>query len=241
MTGSCNRILFFIGALLLATFTVLSPAQALPTITCHCFTDRSFDPAKPALADPYFLAMTQNTLFAQVFKIDKTSVVLKKQQGVSSDDLWVAYWVASKSGKSPDALLQAKTDMGTWLEVIGTLRLPPNTLGAGFSGALHARANGSVLASAVVDAIFHNYRLLSDGELAVLRQAGANNQEVILATVIANKTRKPARQIYQEVKAGSTTWGALLQQAKIEPKNMAQEISGILESQAKKLDRKVGA
>ena len=110
MTGSIHRIPLFIGALLLAMIAVSSPAQAIPAITCHCFTDRSFDPAKPALADPYFLAMTQNTLFALVFKIDKKTVVIKKQQGVSSDDLWLAYWIAAKSGQLPEGLLQAKTE-----------------------------------------------------------------------------------------------------------------------------------
>ena len=47
------------------------PALAIPAITCHCFTDRSFNPAKPALADPYFLATTQNSFFAAIFNVDK--------------------------------------------------------------------------------------------------------------------------------------------------------------------------
>ena len=235
MTGSINRIpLVFIGALLLTTIALSSPAQAIPTISCHCFTDRSYDPARPALADPYFLAMTQNTLFALVFKIDKKSVVIKKQQGVSSDDLWIAYWIAAKSGQSPEGLLQAKTDKGTWPEVIGQLLLPPKTLGAGVSGALNARASAAVLASAVVDDLFCSYRLLSDGDVAALRQAGANNQELILSTVIATKTRKLAIQFYNEVKTGATTWGTLLQQAKIDPRNMQTEIAAILEVQTKK-------
>ena len=235
MTESINRIpLVFIGALLLATIALSSPAQAIPTITCHCFTDRSYDPARPALADPYFLAMTQNTLFAQVFKVDKKTVVIKKQQGVSSDDLWIAYWIAAKSGQSPEGLLQAKTNKGTWPEVIGQLRLPPKTLGVGISGALSAGASAAVLAATVVDDLFRSYRLLSDGEVAALRQAGANNQELILSTVIATKTCKPARQFYQEVTTGATTWGTLLQQAKIDPRNMQTEIATILEVQAKK-------
>jgi hypothetical protein len=232
MTGSINRIPLFSGALLLAMIAVSSPAQAIPTITCHCFTDRSYDPAKPALADPYFLAMTQNTLFALVFKIDKKTVVIKKQQGVSSDDLWIAYWIAAKSGQSPEGLLQAKTDKGTWPEVIGHVRLPPNTLGVGVSGALNAGASAAVLAAAVVDDLFRSYRLLSDGDVAALRQAGANNQELILSTVIATKTRKPARQFYHEVTTGATTWGTLLRQAKIDPGNMQTEIAAILEVQS---------
>jgi hypothetical protein len=104
--------------------------------------------------------------------------------------------------------------------VIGHVRLPPNSLGVGISGALSVRASSAVLASAVVDDLFRNYRLLSDGDVAALRQAGANNQEMILFTVIATKTRKSARQFYHEVKTGATTWGTLLQQAMIDTKNM---------------------
>ena len=84
----------------------------------------------------------------------------------------------------------------------------------------------------MVDDLFRSYRLLSDGEVAELRQAGANNQELILSTVIATKTRKPARQFYHEVTTGATTWGTLLRQAKINPRNMQTEIAAILEVQA---------
>ena len=97
---TCNSILslFIVAALLLLPM----PARAVPAITCHCFTDRSFDPSRPALADPYFLATTQNSLFALAFNVDKKTIVMKKQQGASPDDLWIAYWIASKSGMSPE-------------------------------------------------------------------------------------------------------------------------------------------
>src|ERR1700674_2872890 len=83
-------------------------AQAMPTITCHCFTDRSYDAARPAAAEHYLLATTQNSCFSLVFNADKKTIVIKKQQGTSSDDLWIGYWVASKSRAAPDTLLQAK-------------------------------------------------------------------------------------------------------------------------------------
>ena len=107
-------------------------ADAISAITCHCFTDRSYDPAQPALADPYFLATAQNSFFAIVFKTDKTAIVMKKQQGTSPDDLWIAYWVASLSGLTPDSLLQAKLKSDTWQHVITPLRLTPKVLGVRF-------------------------------------------------------------------------------------------------------------
>ena len=218
-----NFRLIFIILLMLPT-----PALAIPTINCHCFTDRSYDAAHPAAADPYFLATTQNSFFAIVFYVDKKTIVMKKQQGISPDDLWIAYWVASKSGASPESLLQARQKAETWQDVLAPLRLSPKTVGTQFTSTLNAKSSPAHLAESVVNELFLHYQLLSYMELSALRQAGASNQELIIATVIAAKTKQPATKIYLEVKSGSKTWGAQLQEAQIDPKNMQKEISGNL-------------
>lgn len=223
--NSNNFPLSLIGILLLLLPT---PAHALSGVTCHCFTDRSYDPARPAIADPYFLATTQNSFFALAFNVDKKTIVMKKQQGISPDDLWIAYWVASQSGMSPATLLQAKQGKEAWPDVIAPLRLATKSLGTRFSGALNAKSSSARLAETVVDELVLRYRLLSGGELAALRQAGASNQQLIIAAVISAKTRQPATQLYLEVTNGSNTWGSLLHGAKIDPRTMQHEISSLL-------------
>jgi hypothetical protein len=204
---------------------------AIPTISCHCFKDRSYDAAHPAAADPYFLATTQNSFFALVFSTDKKNIVIKKQQGTSPDDLWIAYWVASKTGVSPDTLLQAKLKNEAWQDVLAPLRLTTKVLGTQLSNALYAKSSTANLAARVVDELFLKYKIISNGELVAIRQAGASNQELIVASVIAAKTRQPANQVYLEVKNGAIAWGGLLQKAKIDTKNMQHEISSILKLQ----------
>lgn len=220
-----SALLLFCFILLLS---VTAPAYAMPAITCHCFTDRSFEPSRPAAADPYFLATTQNTFFAIVFNTDKKSVVMKKQRGASPDDLWIAYWVATKSGISPDSLLQAKQKNQPWKSVIASQRVSMKHLGTRFTKTLNSTSSSGDLAEAVVDELFLRHNLLADAELAAIRQIGVSNQELIIATVIAVKTRQSVRQVYSEVKNGSKSWGTLLTRGNVDIKNLSQEISSIL-------------
>lgn len=214
---------------------LLFPVQALavPAITCHCFTDRSFTAERPASADPYFLATTQNSFFALVFTVDKKTVVMKKQSGTSSDDLWVAYWLARNSTASPDTLLQARAKKNTWKEVTETFRIPLNTLGARVSAGLEAAAPTASLAEAILDEICIRNQLLSSKELSELRRAGASNQEVIIAAVISLKSGQPAVTMYKEVKNGVKTWGFLLKTSAFDTKNMQSEIQTILKRPVK--------
>lgn len=219
----CNMLQPF-----LLLFLLPMPALAIPAISCHCFTDRSYDAARPAAADPYLLATTQNSFFAIVFNTDKKNIVIKKQQGTSPDDLWIAYWVASRAGMPPEILLQARLKQEAWKDVLAAQRITSKALGARFSGALNARLSSAKLAEAVVDELFLRYQLLPEAELAAVRKAGASNQELIIATLIATRTKQSAQQVYLEVNNGSKAWGALLLWADIDTKSMQREIAAIL-------------
>jgi hypothetical protein len=216
--------IFFLAILLVSPL----PALAIPAITCHCFKDRSFDPARPAAADPYLLATTQNTFFAIVFNVDKKTIVIKKQQGMSADDLWIAYWIAARTGASAEKLLQLKHKGGTWKDVVESQRLSAKNFGTPFTRALNATFSADLLAETVVNDTFLRYHLINEVELKALREAGASNQELILAALIAASTKQSARLIYLNVKNGSKTWGALLESANINTKNLQQEISNIM-------------
>ncbi len=222
-----NRINILSCSIFLLCLLPLS-ANAIPAITCHCFTDRSYDPVHPAAADKYFLATTQNSFFALVFNTDKKTVVMKKQQGISSDDLWIAYWIAAKFSISAESLLKAKQGKEVWKDVFASQNLDSKPLGTRFSKALEAKLPPVQLAEIAVDELFLRNHILSGADLAAIRQAGATNQELIIVTIIATKMKQPAKPLYLETKSSAKTWGSLLAAAKIDTKNMQHEIVDIL-------------
>lgn len=212
-------------ALLFIVGSAPGGALATPAITCHCFTDRSYDPARPTVADPYFLATTQNSFFAAAFGVDKKSIVVKKQKGASADELWVAYWLAARSGADAEALLKERKNRGSWQKVAGSLAIADKSLGARFVAALKAKASDERLAAAVVDELLFRFRFHGEAELSALRTAGAGNKEMILAGLLAARVRQPATQLYLDVKNGGTSWGGLLQRAGIVPAQIQSEVA----------------
>ena len=105
--------------LMLLCFLILpAPVLAAPTTACHCFKDRSFDPANPGKSDEYLLATTQNSFLAAVFNIDKKYVVKTKMSGGSGTDLWIAHFLAQKTGINAQELISDRRTAGSWKSVI---------------------------------------------------------------------------------------------------------------------------
>lgn len=219
-------------SLCMVLFLPLS-TPAAPAITCHCFTDRSYDPSRPTLADPYFLATTQNSFFAALFIADKKMIVMKKQAGSSAEDLWIAYWVASRSGSTGESLLAARGKKGSWKEVITPLGLSAQSLGERFAAEVAGGASSARLAQEIVDEVLVRHRLLGAQELATLRKEWASNQEVIITTLIAVRTRRPPIEIYRDVKKGSKSWGMLLSEANIQPAGIQSEFASLLKASSR--------
>lgn len=214
--------------LMLSAMSISPPAvQAISTINCHCFKDRSYDPARPAVADAYLLVTTQNSFFAHVFGIEQREIVMKKRKGIPAEDMWIAYWAAERSGVSADGLLDARQRKSPWRDI-----LFPNprlkSLGEPFLSALRANAPDTRLAQTVVDGLFARYRLLDRTALARLRQMGATDQELIMAATIAARSGKSAEQLFREVRGKRSSWGELLHGAKIDPGKIKEELAVML-------------
>jgi hypothetical protein len=213
-------------ALLLAVLAASVPAasRAAPAVACHCFKDRSFDPAAPAAADPYVLATTRSSLLSAAFGVGKASLVRAVMGGTAPDDLWIAHWVAARSGREAGELLAARARTGSWRAALAGAR------GAGepFEGALASGATDAALSAIAIDDVLRG-RLRADAEdVAILRAAGARSEEVVLAAVLSVRLRTPAMPILARVRTGKATWGSVLRDAGLAPEDMDAVVRGMV-------------
>ena len=207
--------------LLLALF-LAGPAQAVPTVTCHCFRDREYDPGRPAGADPYALATARNSLLAASFGLDKGEVVRALMTGTSPEDLWVSHWAAARLGGEAKGLRAARAEQGSWREALAAASSA--RLGAPFSRALAAGGSDVVLADLAVDDVLASRLRVDVAALRALRQKGATSPEAILGCLLAPRLRTPAPDLVARVRGGQTSWGALLAEAGLGPKDVEGEL-----------------
>jgi hypothetical protein len=203
------------ASLVLTLTLALAPAAARgeSTTGCHCFQDRTFEPARPGAADPYVLATTRSSLLSAAFGVPKQELVMAVMTGTAPEDLWVAYWAGARAHRPASALLEARKGSGSWREALA----PAGPIGARFDAALARGAGAGELAALAVDDVLVTRARADPATLRALRAAGASTEETVVATVLSAKIGAPVLPLVAQVKARRATWGSVLNDAGIEP------------------------
>lgn len=212
------------AVLALLLLALAAPALAGPGVSCHCFQDRSYDPANPSGADPYVLATTQNSLLAAAFGVEKKGIVSAKMTGTVGEDLWVAHWAAAKLGLRADDLLDARGRAPGWSEALGGLGIGNDRLGSGAAELLGRPGADASLARVAVDEVVTARLGVTSADLAAVRALGASDTEAVAAAVLSRLTGRPPAELRQTVATGKASWGALFHGAGVKPGEIEDEV-----------------
>ncbi|HEX9049668.1 MAG TPA: hypothetical protein VF841_03965 [Anaeromyxobacter sp.] len=208
------------AAALAAVLAVLAaPTAAVRAeiaVECHCFKDRTWDPARPESADPYVLATTRSSLLSAAFGVGKGDVVRAVMGGTRPDDLWIAHWAGARAGRDPAALLAARERLGSWRAALAGA----SGLGLVFEGALARGAADGALSAIAIDDVLLGRLHANAEDVALLRAARASSEEVVLAAVLAARLRAPAMPLLARVRSGSASWGSTLHDVGLAPHDM---------------------
>lgn len=205
-------------------FMAIQTAQA--NVSCHCFKQRSYEPARPDSADPYILATARNGLLAAASGIPKGEVVRARMTGATETDLWFSMYLAGRTGTPSKTLRKARDGSASWASALDSLNLPTESLGSAFES---ARREGDDLAMsrALADAAFSEGFNVTRDSLNRYRSAGMGNAEIVLSLLLAQRTDKEVQAVYNQVRQGKQTWGSILFSAGIAPESLSGLIAGM--------------
>ncbi len=196
----------------------LAPRAAPGGPACHCFTDRTYDAARPGAADPYILATTRSSLLSAAYGVPKAELVGSVMSGTSAEDLWVANWAGARLGRPASELLDARSAAGSWKAALAGEGA--SKLGRAFRDQLERGASDARLAALAVDDVLATRLRADPAGLARLRAAGAGTEEAILCIVLAGKLGTTPAALFAPVRAGKATWGSTVQAAGLTPKGI---------------------
>jgi hypothetical protein len=204
-------------ALALLLLPLAGAATANSIISCHCFQERAYDPARPQAADPYLLATVQNTFMAAVFDLAKRDLVQAKMGGTSGDRLWVAHYLARGHGVAASTLLAARQRSSSWRGALQAMNLGMPKAGERFAGLLQDDGGEALLAAAAADDILQQRLGIAGSTLERLRFRGAGTAEVIFCAVLAGKSGRSPLDLHEDFTSGRSTWGQMFDALGLQP------------------------
>jgi hypothetical protein len=216
-----------LGLCLALVFMFSLPAQAI--VSCHCFKQRTFEPASPDSADPYILATARNGLLAAASGIQKSDVVRARMTGATESDLWFSLYMSTRTGTSAKTLKGARAGSTSWAEALDSIQLSTEALGPAFEAARQAGDDKGMSMSLADQALVQGFKVEKE-ILKKLRNAGGGNAEIALSLLLAERSERQPEAVLEDVDLKRQTWGSLLFSAGIAPESVSDLIADVYKS-----------
>ncbi|HEB49456.1 MAG TPA: hypothetical protein ENI89_02500 [Desulfobulbus sp.] len=212
--------------LLLLLFILPAWAQAgFSSNSCHCFRNRSYDPEDRFAADDYLVATTFNSLIAKSFHISKKKIVLLKMQGgVDPDDLLIALYLARKSGRDPDLLLDVRNNGGSWRQIMHASGLA----GRQSDPVLRALARGDSgrqVAALITDSMIMDAFGIDKNVIEQLRVTGFNGRQITVICALAGHANRTPGAIAAMYRQQKMSWAEIAARFNLTPKEVGKIIA----------------
>jgi hypothetical protein len=193
-------------------------AFAESTINCHCFQDRSFDPADKFASDDYILATSFNSLLARSFTISKEQVVrLKMEEKVGQDDLLIGLKLTKITGGYLDQLLGLSGAGYTWPQIINGMEHQNPINNDKLAQDIKSGIPVGVAGDRVADEMISEFYAIPTEDVERYRAYGLSEKEIGLVLVLAHfKDAEPETFVDQYKKQGSS-WSEIAFTMGLEP------------------------
>lgn len=213
-------------------FAMAGYACGQSTAACHCFRDRSFDPARKFAADEYILATSFNSLLSAWSGVPKKNLVMARMGGTGSGDLSAALWVAGQTGQSYENILNVKEEEGSWARALSLFDKDPKAAWRRY--VLEGNKSDPDITGRAEEALLAAYFDVKKERIRRLRDKGLNTRETALALALSARTGKSMDSIADARLKQQKSWGEMVNDLGLKPEETGAFLESLLPVKAKK-------
>lgn len=202
-----------------------------PTAGCHCFRDRTYDPANRFAADPYLQTTVMNGLLAGRYHIGKREIVMARMQdGAPADDLLLALHLGEQMTAGWRTLLHERRHGIPWLEL--ARRLPAAAADDGpaapavLAAQLRTGLPAAVVARLVVDDLLRRQFPAEASRLPGHRARGLHERELAVLLLLHREGGPPVAELIDRYQRQGQSLAQLADQQGVSPAALGHRAAG---------------
>ncbi len=204
--------------MLLIFLIVPEGATEETTIDCHCFKDRTCDPARKFAADEYILATSFNSLLAKAYGIPKKQIVLLKMQGgVDQNDLLIGLRAAKLSGADLQQLLMLRDGNYPWQDILANPDLADRIKNDPLLGKIKTGLADAEAGKQAADLLLADFFKVPPATVDKLRATGLNEKELTLIFILAHAKGKQPDTLAAQYQKEGKSWSEIADSLGIDP------------------------
>jgi hypothetical protein len=221
------KSILFLMLCCLLMLTPPDPATAGQTDNCHCFRERSYDPAHKFAADDYLLTTSFNSLIAATLGVSKRQIVMMKMKGgVDPDDLLIALYIADKTQAPTDALLSIRDNGGSWQDILNSPTLQGSVSIDPVFAEIAAGTSDHDITGLITDAMISIYYNVRPEKISSLRKLNFSDKELGLIFALNKQTSTPIQEIIGMARQKKMSWSEIAHHFNLTPAGVGKTILG---------------
>ena len=221
-----KSILFLILSCLLI-LTTPNPATAEKTDNCHCFRERSYDPAQKFAADDYLLTTSYNSIIAATLGVSKRQIVMMKMKGgIDPDDLLIALYIADRTQAPMNTLLSIRDNGGSWQNILESPSLQGSIRTDPVFAKITAETTDHDITALITDAMFSRYYNVQPETTSTLRSQNFSNKELGLIFALNKQTTTSMEEIISMARQKKMSWSEIAHHFNLTPAGVGKTILG---------------
>ena len=198
---------------------------------CHCFKDRSYDPAQKFAADEYILATSFNSMLATSFNISKSQIImLRMRMGVVGEDLITSLYLGQLLERDFQKILTHRSNGQSWAQIVSAEELKGKREQDPVLSVINKNGSDQDVSRSATAMLASSYFSLPSGIIEKYRDSGFSDKEIVLVLGLSVRSGEPVENVFALYRDKGQSWGEITNSFGIAPGDIDDMIASVSQS-----------